>query len=366
MGESARSMRALLESTGLAVRPLTLPNEATLEGEMPPTVELFGWPWADAALSIAVANADVTARLAEFLPHGFRAKRNIGYWVWETETLPARFRHAQSAFDEIWTPSRYSAQAISATIDRPVRVLPHCVDLASIDRAHPDRARFGLPSDALLFGFAFDPRSNLERKNVLGLLRAFQSAFRHDDHCYLVLKVNSARFSSYEFDRIKGEVINDRVLFVEGVLDRISTFAFMKSLDTYVSLHRSEGFGLSCAEAMACGLPVVASRYSGNLDFMRDDNSLLVTTRVVQTDRPHGPYPAGTRWGDPDLDAAVAALRDLLADHARRHLGDAGNSSVRRELSRDRIGERLMALISSDQEPSPMAVPSDPTARWPS
>jgi glycosyltransferase involved in cell wall biosynthesis len=132
---------------------------------------------------------------------------------------------------------------------------------------------------------------------------------------------------------IKANVTSDRVIFLDGTIDRVGAFGFVKCLDVYVSLHRSEGFGLSCAEAMACAVPVIATRYSGNLEFMNDENSLLVHTKIIETDRPYGPYPPGTRWGDPDLEQAGHAMRDMLDAGRRKVLADIGMRSVRRTLT---------------------------------
>jgi len=358
MGESGRSMQKTLVLAGFTARCTTLPGVHVEPAPIPTEPDLFGWPSAAAALSITVANADSLKALQEFLPGSHWAKRNVGYWVWETEELPKIRRESQRAFDQIWTPSEYSAAAIRKTIDLPVHVLPHMLSTDLLDSARADRARFGLPQDARLFGFSFDPLSSIERKNVRGLIEAFERAFSPKENVYLILKVNGRAAGAFEYEQVRANCKSDRILFMDATLDRQNNFDFLASLDVYVSLHRSEGFGLTCAEAMALGLPVIASGYSGNVDFMSESNSLLIPTRAIETDRPFGPYPAGTRWGEPDVEAAAHAMRQMLDRTARVSLGAAGRSSIRATLNPDRLAARARDLIEGalvTTEPLPEA-----------
>jgi glycosyltransferase involved in cell wall biosynthesis len=346
MGESGRSMRATLASANLDCRPFTLPHPRAQSAFPPVSPMLFGWPAFGADVSITVANADSKGVIEAVMPPHYWARKNIGYWVWETERLPAAFRDAQDLFDEVWTPSSYSAEAIGRTIDRPVRVVPHTLDFHALRAAKPDREQFGLPENATLFGFVFDPQSFLERKNIGGLIDAFDSAMRPDDNCYLVLKLNGRNLGTFEYEMLRVQSGNGRILFVEGTLSRTDSFAFIKSLDVYVSLHRAEGFGLTCAEAMAMEVPVIATGYSGNLQFMDAKNSLLVPASVIETGRPYGSYPAGTRWGDPDVAVAAEMMRSLLDAGARKELGAKARKSVRRKLDTALLGRLVLATMN--------------------
>ena len=102
------------------------------------------------------------------------------------------------------------------------------------------------------------------------------------------------------------------VLVIDGHLPRAELGSLMAAADCYVSLHRSEGFGLTMAESMALGKPVIATAYSGNLDFMNDENSFLVPFSWATVPPGAGPYPVGARWADPDLDAAAAIMRTVV------------------------------------------------------
>ncbi len=349
MGESARSNLNLLRTQNRPVAVRALPVHDANE-MIRKDGQQFGTIARDAACSLTVANADSIDHVRRVLPADYWGKRRIGYWVWETEELPQRFAEAGRWFDEIWTPSAYSAAAIRKTVgETPVHVLPHIVDFEAIDIAAADRTQFGLPKDKTLFGFMFDPKSVLERKNVMGLIEAFLAAVGPEDDAVLVLKSNDRGNGNLDYERIKAraKAHPQRIIFKETFLSREESLSFMKSLDCYVSLHRSEGFGLTCAEAMACGLPVIASGYSGNLDFMSDQNARLVHTPRIQTERAFGPYDAGSHWGNPDLEDASHAIRQMLnADH-RGALGLAGKTAIHQTLAPDHVARQLNGLLKA-------------------
>lgn len=349
MGEAGRSVRETLAAANLEFREMLIPHPKAKYSAPPASAEIFGWPMSCADATITVANADTAPLLEAFLPRSYWGKKNVGYWLWETEQLPMRFEKSADLFDEIWASSKYTAEAIAKTVTVPVRVLPLTLDFAAIEVARPNRAKFGLPENALLFGFIFDPQSVIERKNVAGLVRAFQKAFSADDNCYLVLKANGRSQGAYDYEMIRASVDSQRVLFIEATFSRSETFDFIKSLDAYVSLHRAEGFGLTCAEAMALELPVIASQYSGNLEFMDTTNSLLVPTKVIRTSRPYGPYPVGTCWGDPDIDAAADMMRSLRSESRRREIGKRGSESVRSTLRHSKVAGIASALLKDLQ-----------------
>ena len=198
----------------------------------------------------------------------------------------------------------------------------------------------------------FDAHSIVERKNPGALIQAFKRAFPSEANARLVLKLVHADRALVE--RLRAEAADARVLVVDRVFDRDEVNSLIALSDCYVSLHRSEGFGLTLAEAMALGKPVIATGYSANVDFMNVSNSLLVRYQMVRLERDLPPYPRGSVWADPDVDHAAELMRMVYADPDRaRKLGERARADVMAYLSPEaaaaRISERL-ALIGRDLE----------------
>jgi glycosyltransferase involved in cell wall biosynthesis len=221
-----------------------------------------------------------------------------------------------------------------------------------------------LPEKATLFGFFFDARSSIERKNPADLLRAFRRAFRRDDQVALVLKVSHSDGAPAAMRELSALAEGLPVVWIRDVnLDERQTQTLLGRLDVYASLHRAEGFGLVLAEAMALGKPVVATGFSGNLEFMDDRSSRLVRAKEVVTDRAHGPYPRGTRWAAPDVEHAAELLRSLAADRElRQDIGRQARRRVEQTLAPQVVARTLvqhLGLASASRMSRILPPPSD-------
>ena len=349
MGESARSMARTLGVAGVETSLAILPSGFHDPGiPHPGLASLFGTIEPQLDVNLVVANADDLLRVRDWLPHDvWHGRCNVGYWVWETETAPARFADATRGLDAVWTPSAYSAASIRAVVDVPVEVVPHLPDFEALDAARPARPAFGLPAEALLFGYFFDAKSDLERKNPAALIEAFRRAFGPRRDVGLVLKVSSPARGSYAFESLKAAAAGLNVLWIEHPLTRAQSCDLMASLDVYVSLHRAEGFGLTMAEAMAIGKPVIATGYSGNLDFMDARSAWLVDHAVVSTRCAHGPYPAGSRWSEPSVAHAVELMRGAETRARREALGAVARSHVRGLLAPASVARRASEALDA-------------------
>jgi glycosyltransferase involved in cell wall biosynthesis len=175
-------------------------------------------------------------------------------------------------------------------------------------------------------------QSSLARKNPDGVIEAFRRAFGDDPACELTIKTqNGARFPEL-LERLRaGAPANVRV--VDEVWPYAEVQRLIAGADVLISLHRGEGFGLTPAEAMALGTPVLATAFSGVLDFLDETCAVMVPYSLTPVDDPQGIY-RGQNWADPDIDAAAEGLRRLRGDAwLRTTLGDAGRKRVEERLS---------------------------------
>ena len=244
----------------------------------------------------------------------FAGHYNIGFWMWELAEFPVEWADRFGWFDEIWTPSAYTSEAIARQSPVPVWTSP--LPLVPHPAAALGRNHFGLPDNRFVFLFVFDFASVFERKNPLALLAAFRRAFRRDDRVLLVLKTSNEAADPRNAGRLRAACAGLPVRRLETALARPEVAALMQAADAYVSLHRAEGYGLTMAEAMGLGKPVIATGYSGNLEFMNDGNSLLVPYRLVEVNGDAGPYPSGQLWAAPDVDRAAELMRWVFEERA--------------------------------------------------
>ncbi len=270
---------------------------------------------------------------ADQLPHAraalgerwFGVPYRIGFWAWELEQFPDEWQSAFDHVDEVWVPSAFCQRAVAARSPVPVLCMPHAV--AVPERLQPDRARFGLEPGSVVFLAMADVMSSPERKNPFGAVEAFARAFSErrarSGAVELVVKVSNGERDPAAMRRLRTLAARcTGIHLIESYLDRPALDCLIDSADCFVSLHRAEGFGLVNAEAMARGKVVIATAWSGNLDFMSGHNSLLVDYRLQAIEADIGPYKRGERWADPDLDDAAAKMQQVAADPSlRQRLG---------------------------------------------
>jgi len=264
----------------------------------------------------------------------------IGYWTWELETFSSEWLPAFELFHEIWTLSEFCSRAMSKVSPKQIIAVPPPIQLDAVSRL--GKTDFGIPADEFVFLCAFDMLSVFERKNPLAAVAAFQRAFPSSERgARLVVKVNNGSRDAVNMERLRAAAAADsRITLMDTCLTRDDMNALLASCDCYVSLHRSEGFGLMIAEAMWLGKPVIVTGYSGNMDFTNDSNSFLVGYDLTVVGPGSRPYDPDELWADPRVDEASTQMRMVFAHSALREerAGEA-QRFVRTALSPARVGE---------------------------
>jgi glycosyltransferase involved in cell wall biosynthesis len=275
-----------------------------------------------------------------------RGKRIVGYWAWELPQAPPDWRTGLRHVHDIWVPSRFTAAAVDALGGPSARVVPHPLPPAAPQRR--PRADFGMPDGAFLVALLFDMGSGFTRKNPLAAIAAFRQAFGDDRRHHLAIKVAAADAAPAAAAQLRAAVAGAaNISLHDRVMSRAELQGWLANADAVLSLHRAEGFGLVAAEAMQLGLPVVATNWSGNLDFMTAENSALVDYTLVPAVDPQGTYDfPGQRWAEPAVGDAAGWLRRLADDRELgRRLGAAAAATVATRLGpaayRARVGELL-------------------------
>jgi glycosyltransferase involved in cell wall biosynthesis len=254
--------------------------------------------------------------------------------------LPLDWLPVLGTMDLLMAPSRFIRSAIEQDLPgMPVVSYPQMVSLP--DGVRADRPRWGIADGVVTFLLTFDPSSDTFRKNPLGAVEAFQRAFRSDENVAMVIKINLSKQAGYRGEgqtllRLKSAVASDRrIRTIEEHLSYADVLSLYASADAMVSLHRAEGLGLHLMEAMTLGRPVIATGWSGNMDFMTPENSCLVGYRLERIRSPHSAYAAELArpeqvWAEPDIDEAAAWMRRLAGDPSlRTALGERAAQTMR-------------------------------------
>jgi glycosyltransferase involved in cell wall biosynthesis len=370
VGEAGRLMNLAAEAGGVATNLVTV-GAAASRHEHP-----LARPSSETLLyenSLYCVNADELFRTMSLVGdawtgpgprHGGGGGRRIGLWFWEVDTFPREWAPLADYLDEIWTASDYAASAISSACSRPVEVVP----LPICPPTHPtpyQRRHLDLP-DGFVFLFSYDFNSLVERKNPLGLIDAYTRAFGPQDGANLVLKSINGTAQPGLLDRIRYAARGRAdIIVMDRYLDSAQVQALIELTDCFVSLHRSEGFGLHLAAAMALGQPVIATGYSGNMTFMDETTALLVPFDLVPVGPGCDPYPPEAYWAEPDLDAAASLMHRVFsgdadvaavaAAGARRMANQFGLAGAGRSVGSRLISEWPAARLGTDGRVNPVA-----------
>lgn len=294
-------------------------------------------------ISLITVNGDSTRALLEAHPEVGHERYRIGLWAWELEDFPASMHSGFGLVDEVWAVSDFTRDAIAKHSPIPVKTFPVPVP----DPGEPER---GIGRTRFLF--AFDHNSTAGRKNPYGLVEAFHRAFPDRDDVELVIKSTNSHLHAPAAERLRLQAADDkRITLIERYLKVDELHDLYATSTAYVSLHRSEGFGLTVAEAMIRGMAVISTDYSSTPEFVDDKTGWPIPFTMVEVGEGWPPYQPEARWADPDLDAAAQAMREIAEDpDEARKRGRAAREHLLKIRSVDAAGQWITEQLRQAHE----------------
>ena len=225
----------------------------------------------------------------------------------------------------------------------------------------PSRKRWSIPEGVVTFLCSFDPGSDIERKNPRAGIEAFSRAFGDSEDTLLIVRVHSwsdagpHAEAADSLERIVSGRRNIRLMRDKLTYEEVLSLA--ATCDVTVSTHRSEGLGLPLMEAMSLGRVALATGWSGNLDFMTPDNSLLIDSRLVPVVPSHPAYESevsrpGQVWAEADVEHTARLMALVASDSSlRERLGANARADMARARARAESGatfDELERVLSAD------------------
>jgi glycosyltransferase involved in cell wall biosynthesis/SAM-dependent methyltransferase len=354
LGEAARLLITSLDSVHVPALPVhgtfTPPTRQNAEFTFT-TPDESPYP-----INIICLNGDIVPGFAHEAQQQFFADRHtIALWWWEViDAFPEDWHAAFEHLDEVWVATDHIYEAIAPHSPVPVSKVRMPVLMPRI--GHFSRTQLGMPDEGFTFLYIYDYHSTSARKNPVGHVEAFKAAFGEGSGAKLVLKcINADRMTSAHTRTLLAIDDHPDITVIDRFVSADEKNAMVAACDCYVSLHRSEGFGLTPAEAMALGKPVIATRYGGTLDFMTDENSYLVDHTWTKVGPGAQPYPADATWAEPDLDHAARLMREVFENRdeayrrgarAERDIRERHAPHVAGALMRDRLQNVHNGLVA--------------------
>jgi glycosyltransferase involved in cell wall biosynthesis len=358
VGEAARVLVSTMKSAGVAVSTINYTDTQSRMGHVYSTDDMSRHK----AVLVSM-NAEQLTHSPHRLGADFYNDRYvIGQWFWELEQAPQWYAPAWPMVNEMWAPTHFIEQMLQNSAPKNVTVsyVPLPVTRPAID-ASLTRNHFDL-DNRYMFLFAFDFMSVMKRKNPLGLIEAFIRAFPAGNGAQLVIKaINGDKRPAERAQLMTAAAQHPDITVMDTYLTRVETSSLMNLADCYVSLHRSEGLGLTLSEAMSHGKPVIATNYSGNIDFMDETNSYLVSWERVAVGENAEGYAANATWAEPNLDEAARLMRSVFENQAEAaQIGQKAQNDILKNFSKaasgaimkSRLFEIWNHLMTSSASPS--------------
>ncbi|KKQ72081.1 MAG: group 1 glycosyl transferase [Candidatus Peregrinibacteria bacterium GW2011_GWC2_39_14] len=292
-------------------------------------------------INILVANADqIPYIIRDIGPEKFTNKYTTSFWAWELTKFPEKWQDRFNYVNEVWTMSTFCLNAISEKSTVPVVNTPIPIEF-DVDAKYT-RNYFKIPENQFVFLFCFDGLSLIERKNPFAVAKSFSKAFENKNDILLIIKCHNAQPNQLE--ELKNDLKNCNYKIIPDYMNREEMLGLFNCMDCFVSLHRAEGFGYSIAEAMYLGKHIIATGWSGNLDFTNTTNSHLVNYKMIEIEHNVGPYEKGNLWAEPDIDHAAKTMLNVYTNRDK-NIAKKGQEYIKENFSKKTLAERFKSRI---------------------
>jgi len=305
-------------------------------------------------INIFVINADEIDPILKHLRINLPNKSyNIIVPQWELPNFPTEWIKKLELFNEIWAPSLFVYETLKKNTSIPLYYLPLSIEVKLT--SFVGRRYFNLPESSFLFLFLMDFRSYIQRKNPFAIIDAFDLLCDKlpDEDVGLVLKLNGVGISTKadeDFNLLKRRIGSskhkEKIILIPHVLDDNETKNLIRNCDCLCSLHRSEGFGRTLAEAMYLKKVCIATSFGGNMDFMNKENSFLVNYKLIPVKEGEYPFYENQLWADPDIEEASNYMIYVTQNKEEAFkIGERASISIRKNFSYLATGVKYMNRI---------------------
>lgn len=339
IAEATRLNAAAMESQGITVNRISYSSD-TLEKSKSDAQP-------NALINIFHINSNVT--------HEFFSKNqdinlaghyNIVYWAWEFPEVSDKTVEFLNIFDELWVPSDFCVNIFTKYTGIPVIRFSHPIQkLASSDAFNFEE--YNIKPGSNVYITIFDSLSTTIRKNPEATIDAFINVFKNDSDSVLIVKTHNLDRSKDAQKVLEKYSGIPNIIIINEHFSKEKLHSLIQKSDVLISLHGSEGFGLTMAEAMSYGKIVVGTGYSGNLDFMNVNNSFLIQYDFIKTSNTKGLIAEGLTLARPNLEDATQKLQYIKNNfQSLNSIKQSAEAQIRDHFSLETIGKLLKLRLS--------------------
>jgi len=355
LGQATRLSARVIEKAGFSINKVDfdLDNPAPVGFNNKENISTLK----NAKINLIHLNAESVPLVFAYMPDVFEDSYNIGYFYWELDSPAKCHDLALDLLDEVWVSTEYGVQQYKPVTNKPVINVGMTYEKIKSSTYEESRSflmnSYDINKEDTVFLATFDSFSFIQRKNPLGVLNAFRDAFKDKEEVKLLIKTHNKDFIAdpvqlkiwEEIDSIVDS--DDRIILINETFQYEDLLKFKKGCDCYISLHRSEGWGFGMIESMNLNLPVIATGYSGNLEFTNDENSWLVDYKEVYLKPDDYIFVLpGQKWAEPSIESASKAMREAYENKdLRKEKAQKGKEYVQEHFNIDVISERYKTRL---------------------